>query len=110
LTASSHGVYGIFKDGKDSNLADGKTKVFGNPYLAINTTGEELDKYPVFTAADATGMSLADAMELANQKWDMLNADGQDALKAFVDKWNALGAWEAELIEKLTNFYPAEEA
>ena len=108
LVAASHGVYGIFKDGKESNLADGKTKVFGNPYLAINTTGEELEEYPMFTAAEAIGKSLADSMELANEKWDQLSADGQAALKAFVDKWNALGAWETDLIAKLTNFYPAE--
>ena len=104
LVAASHGVYGIFKDGKESNLADGKTKVFGNPYLAINTTGEELEEYPMFTAAEAIGKSLADSMELANEKWDQLTPNDQTALNEFVNKWNALGAWETDLIAKLTNF------
>lgn len=108
LTASSHGVYGIFKDGKDSNLADGKTKVFGNPYLAINTTGEELDKYPVFTAADATGMSLADAMELANTKWEAISEDGKPALQEFFAKWLEKGAWDEAWAAQLTNINPAE--
>ena len=107
LTASSHGVYGIFKDGKDSNLADGKTKVFGNPYLAINTTGEELDKYPVFTAADATGMSLADAMELANTKWEAISEGGKPALQEFFAKWLEKGAWDEAWAAQLTNINPA---
>ena len=107
LTASSHGVYGIFKDGKDSNLADGKTKVFGNPYLAINTTGEELDKYPVFTAADATGMSLADAMELANTKWEAISEGGKPALQEFFPKWLEKGAWDEAWAAQLTNINPA---
>ena len=108
LTASSHGVYGIFKDGKDSNLADGKTKVFGNPYLAINTTGEELDKYPVFTAAEATGKSLADAMELANTKWEAISEDGKPALQEFFAKWLEKGAWDEAWAAQLTNINPAE--
>ena len=107
LTASSHGVYGIFKDGKDSNLADGKTKVFGNPYLAINTTGEELDKYPVFTAAEATGKSLADAMELANTKWEAISEDGKPALQEFFAKWLEKGAWDEAWAAQLTNINPA---
>ena len=108
MTASSHGVYGIFKDGKDSNLSDGKTKVFGNPYLAINTTGEELDKYPVFTAAEATGKSLADAMELANTKWEAISEDGKPALQEFFAKWLEKGAWDEAWAAQLTNINPAE--
>ena len=107
LTAASHGVYGVFKDSNDAtkNQENGQRKLFGNPYLAINTTNEvkEASEYPLF-AANSTGMSMFDAMELANTKWEALTADAQGYLNAFVNKWNAKGVWTADLLEALTNF------
>ena len=105
LTASSHGVYGVFKDGKASNMEDGQIDLCGNPYLVINTTNDkEASDYPMFTADKSVNMSMADAMEMANEKWEQLADKDKTALNDFVNKWNAEGAWTAELLEKLTNF------
>ena len=107
LTAASHGVFGVFKDSNNvaKDQENGQRKLFGNPYLAINTTNEdkEASEYPLF-AATSKGMSMFDAMELANTKWDVLSEDAQGYLNTFVNKWNAKGVWTAELLEALTNF------
>ena len=105
LLAKSHGVYGVFKDGKASNMEDGQIDLCGNPYLVINTTNDkEASDYPMFTADKSVNMSMADAMEMANAKWEQLADKDKTALNDFVNKWNAEGAWTAELLEKLTNF------
>jgi len=107
LTAASHGVFGVFKYSNDAtkNQANGQMKLYGNPYLAINTTNEQKapEEYPIFDAK-STGMSMYDAMELANTKWEDLSADAQGYLNDFVNEWNAKGAWTPELLEALTNF------
>lgn len=107
LTASSHGVYGVFKDANApaTNAENGAMKLYGNPYLAINTTGEnkEASEYAKFDAT-SVGMSMYDAMELANEKWEDLSEEDRGHLNEFVSYWNAKGAWTAELLEALTNF------
>ena len=111
LTAKSHGVYGIFKDTNlaSTNKENGQIKLCGNPYLAINTTGNmESSDCPEFTAAESTKMSLADAMEMANEKWEAINEEGKPMLKEFFAKWLKAGAWDAEWAAKLTNLIPAE--
>ena len=62
----------------------------------------------MFTAADATGMSLADAMELANTKWEAISEDGKPALQEFFAKWLEKGAWDEAWAAQLTNINPAE--
>ena len=111
LTAKSHGVYGIFKDTNlaSTNKENGQIKLCGNPYLAIDTTGNmESSDCPEFTAAESTKMSLADAMEMANEKWEAINEEGKPMLKEFFTKWLEAGAWDAEWAAKLTNLIPAE--
>ena len=109
LTASSHGVYGVFKDGKASNMEDGQIKLCGNPYLAINTTNnKEASDCPEFTAAESVNMSMADAMEMANEKWDRLTEEGKTNLKQFFAQWLEEGAWDAQWAAELTNLIPAE--
>ena len=111
LTAKSHGVYGIFKDTNlaSTNKENGQIKLCGNPYLAIDTTGNmEPSDCPEFTAAESTKMSLADAMEMANEKWEAINEEGKPMLKEFFTKWLEAGAWDAEWAAKLTNLIPAE--
>lgn len=109
LTASSHGVYGVFKVGKASNMEDGKIKLCGNPYLAINTTNnKEASDCPEFTAAESVNMSMADAMEMANEKWDRLTEEGKTNLKQFFAQWLEEGAWDAAWAAELTNLYPTE--
>ena len=111
LTAKSHGVYGIFKDTNlaSTNKENGQIKLCGNPYLAIDTTGNmESSDCPEFTAAESTKMSLADAMEMANEKWEVINEEGKPMLKEFFTKWLEAGAWDAEWAAKLTNLIPAE--
>lgn len=109
LTASSHGVYGVFKDGKASNMEDGQIKLCGNPYLAINTTNnKEASDCPEFTAAESVNMSMADAMEMANEKWDRLTDEGKTNLKQFFAQWLEEGAWDAAWAAELTNLYPTE--
>jgi hypothetical protein len=107
LTAASHGVYGIFKTTNNgaTNVENGQRKLFGNPYLAINTTGEakEPPEYPMIDAK-STGMSMYDAITLADQKWESLSEEAQAHLIDFVNKWKPLGAWTTELLESLTNF------
>lgn len=109
LTASSHGVYGVFKDGKASNMEDGQIKLCGNPYLAINTTNnKEASDCPEFTAAESVNMSMADAMEMANEKWDRLTDEGKTNLKQFFAQWLEEGAWDTAWAAELTNLYPTE--
>ena len=111
LTAKSHGVYGIFKDTNlaSTNKENGQIKLCGNPYLAIDTTGNmESSDCPEFTAAESTKMSLADAMEMANEKWEAINEEGKPMLKEFFAKWLEAGAWDAEWAAKLTNLILAE--
>lgn len=109
LTASSHGVYGVFKPDKASNMEDGQIKLCGNPYLAINTTGNmEASDCPMFTADKSVNMSMADAMEMANEKWDRLTEEGKTNLKQFFEKWLEEGAWDAQWAAELTNLYPTE--
>ena len=86
-------------------MEDGQIDLCGNPYLVINTTNDkEASDYPMFTADKSVNMSMADAMEMANEKWEQLADKDKTALNDFVNKWNAEGAWTAELLEKLTNF------
>lgn len=111
LTAKSHGVYGIFKDTNPvtTNKENGQIKLCGNPYLAIDTTGNmEPSDCPEFTAAESTKMSLADAMEMANEKWEAINEEGKPMLQEFFTKWLEAGAWDADWAAKLTNLLPAE--
>ena len=98
LTAKSHGVYGIFKTTNDAavNVENGNTKLFGNPYIMI---GDEM-----FTAAQSTGMSLADAMVRANTVWEKMSEEDQANLNAFVSEWKALNAWSEDVLELLDNF------
>ena len=101
LTAASHGVYGIFKTTNDdaTNIENGESELNGNPYLAIDLTGEG-----EATIIDATNvaMSMAGAMELANEKWEALDETAQANLNTFVGIWK--NAFSAETLEKLTNF------
>ena len=111
LTAKSHGVYGIFKDTNlaSTNKENGQIKLCGNPYLAIDTTGNmEPSDCPEFTDAESTKMSLADAMEMANEKWDRLTEEGKTNLKQFFAQWLEEGAWDAAWAAELTNLYPTE--
>jgi hypothetical protein len=111
LTAKSHGVYGIFKDTNlaSTNKENGQIKLCGNPYLAIDTTGNmEPSDCPEFTAAESTKMSLVDAMEMANEKWEAIKEEGKPKLQEFFVKWLEAGAWDAEWAAKLTNLIPAE--
>jgi hypothetical protein len=98
LTAKSHGVYGIFKTTNEAavNVANGNTKLFGNPYIMI---GDEM-----FTAVESTGMSLADAMVRANTVWEKMSEEDQANLNAFVSEWKALNAWSEDVLELLDNF------
>ena len=78
------------------NVANGNTKLFGNPYIMI---GDEM-----FTAAESTGMSLADAMVRANTVWEKMSEEDQANLNAFVSEWKALNAWSEDVLELLDNF------